>query len=569
MLAISVVSLLAVASPESIVRGDVGQRVDEYFTRLEKFGWSGAALVAWKGEVVLEKGWGFADRDKKIPFTEDTVSSIGSVTKQFTGAAIVKLEMQGKLRVEDPLSKFFPAAPPDKAAITIHQLLTHTSGLGDLELGDDDTIGRDEMLRLAFASPLHAKPGAQFEYSNLGFSVAAAIVEVASGKSYEQVLHDELFAPAGMTSTGYLLPKWNRDRMAHGYDAQGRDVGTFENRNWGAGGPGWVLMGNGGILSTPRDMYRWHVALAGESVLSKAAKEKLQKPYVPTHAGDVYAYGWGVEKTPRGTTLVWHNGGNGIFFTDFRRYVDEDAVAYVNSNGAVRATEIGARQLPALMFGGEVAMPPRVVPLDAARAAALEGHYATAAGDAIEVARDGDGFTLSGRGDALVARLGGLQPPGAFPELEARVRRVVENQAKGDFEAVHEAMGPNAPPVDRIRANQTAIWKRWRDSLGEFSGVDLVGASRKGAVRVVARLRFERGSQTMGYEFMGPELAGILPLDGPATLRVLPTSDREFAWFDPQQPKPTIVRFEIGNDGRATSLTLSTSVDDVTARRAP
>lgn len=111
-----------------IVRAKTGKTLDEYLTRLEKFGFSGAVIASKDGEIILSKGYGWADRAKKIPFTPETVSSIGSITKQFTAAGILKLETQGKLRVEDPIGKFLTDVPPDKAGITIHHLLTHTAG---------------------------------------------------------------------------------------------------------------------------------------------------------------------------------------------------------------------------------------------------------------------------------------------------------------------------------------------------------------------------------------------------------------------------------------------------------
>ena len=106
-----------------------GAKVDRYLARLQKIGFSGAVLVARNGEVILEKGYGFADRERRIPITPDTVFTVGSITKQFTAAAILKLEMQGKLRVTDRIGKHLPGVPEDKAGITLHHLLTHSAGL--------------------------------------------------------------------------------------------------------------------------------------------------------------------------------------------------------------------------------------------------------------------------------------------------------------------------------------------------------------------------------------------------------------------------------------------------------
>src|SRR3970040_1565221 len=110
----------AAALQANAVRGETGKRLDEYLTRLEKFGFSGAAIASKNGEIILSKGYGWGNREKKIPFTPETVSSIRSITKQFTAAAILKLEMMGKLRVEDSIRKYFPDVPADTTGITLH-----------------------------------------------------------------------------------------------------------------------------------------------------------------------------------------------------------------------------------------------------------------------------------------------------------------------------------------------------------------------------------------------------------------------------------------------------------------
>jgi CubicO group peptidase (beta-lactamase class C family) len=181
-----------------VVAGDVGRKVDEFMSRLEAWGFSGAVIVAKDGQIVMSKGYGLANREQKIPFTPETVSSIGSITKQFTAAAILKLEMQGKLKVGDPIGKYLPGVPPDKADITIHHLLTHTAGVrADFGGRDSDPIARDDLVKLVLASPLRFKPGVRYEYSNEGYSLAGAIVERVSGASYEAFLSEHLFKPAG------------------------------------------------------------------------------------------------------------------------------------------------------------------------------------------------------------------------------------------------------------------------------------------------------------------------------------------------------------------------------------
>ena len=146
-----------------------------------------------------------------MPNTAHTVFSLGSVTKQFTAAAILKLEEQGS---SAPIGRFI-GAPADKAGITLHQLLTHTAGL-PVYTGDDfEPAGRDETVAKMLAAPLRFPPGSDFAYSNAGYSLLAAIVVLASGEGYEEFLRANLFTPAGLEATGYRLPDWDARVIAH------------------------------------------------------------------------------------------------------------------------------------------------------------------------------------------------------------------------------------------------------------------------------------------------------------------------------------------------------------------
>lgn len=321
------------SKPAATVSGAIGEKLDRHLTKLVKRGYSGAVIVAKDGQVILRKGYGYANREKGLAVTPDTVFTIGSITKQFTGAAIVKLEMQGKLRVTDTINQYLADVPDDKKKITIHQLLTHTSGLTGM-LGDDFDVNatREAMLKLIMKSKLESKPGSKHEYSNVGYSLLGMIIEKVSGMGYEAYLRENLFIPAGMMQTGYILPKYVPDSLAIGYDKDKR-WGTVLGHPMLKDGPCWHLRANGGIHSTIDDMYKWHTALLGTKILSEKAKKKYLAPHVDEGYGDsFYGYGWVTFKTRRGTKMIGHNGGNMIFFADFHRYVDEDVVIFHATN---------------------------------------------------------------------------------------------------------------------------------------------------------------------------------------------------------------------------------------------
>lgn len=283
-------------------------------------GSSGSLVATVRGEVVTCRGWGEADRETGAAAGCETVYDIGSVSKQFTAAAVVKLQMQGRLRVSDPIDRFFDDVPLNKRGITVEHLLTHTAGLVEA-LGDDyEPLTRRAMITGALTSELMTRPGARYHYSNVGYSLLAAIIEKASGLPYEDYLTRELFAPAGMTHTGNVLPDWDPDDVAVEYDAQDRPQGRPYDHPWSADGPYWNLRGNGGLLSTAHDMGRWLLALESDRVLDERAKDELFRPRVLEEPGGNtrYAYGWVVADTPFGK-VNWHNGGNGWAYAEVAR----------------------------------------------------------------------------------------------------------------------------------------------------------------------------------------------------------------------------------------------------------
>jgi CubicO group peptidase (beta-lactamase class C family) len=267
-----------------VVKGDMAQKVDTYLSRIAPFGFSGALLISRDGKIVLNKGYGLALRSQGIPNTAETVFSTGSLTKQFTAAGIMKLEMTGKLNTRDPISKYFEDVPEDKQGITLHHLLTHTAGVVDAVGPDFVEALRDTTVKKILERPLQFPPGQRFSYSNAGYSLLAAVIEKVSGKTYEAFQREQLFLPAGMKNTGYRLPDWKGRVIAHWYVGD-RDNGTPLEKPY----PYWNLLGNGGILSTTGDMYRWHLALLGDKVLSESVKKKMFTP-----VENDYGYGWDI-----------------------------------------------------------------------------------------------------------------------------------------------------------------------------------------------------------------------------------------------------------------------------------
>lgn len=319
---------------QTIDEKKVSKRIDNYLSAMEQVGFYGSVLVAIDGEKVISKGYGFSDVEKQIRNSPNTIFDIGSITKQFTAAAILKLEMQGKLSTSDRISKFFDNLPADKQQITIHDLLRHQSGLISTVGSDFEKITKEEFLQKVTGSDLLFPVGSSFSYSNVGYSLLAMIIEKISHQSYETYLYENLWKPSQMEMTGYKRPAFDKNLVAVGYENDQKVWGKPTDKAWDTASPYWHLKGNGGILSTTGDLYKWHLSLLTEKVLSKDAKQKLYHPQLRAEETEnsYYAYGWDISKTNRNTTQVWHNGTNRILYADFLRFIDENVTFIMLSN---------------------------------------------------------------------------------------------------------------------------------------------------------------------------------------------------------------------------------------------
>jgi len=571
LLLLTAIPLLA-APDRGTVSGPVGEKLDAYLTRLEGYGFAGSILVAKDGRILLHKGYGLADREKGIPFTPETAFDIGSITKQFTAAAILALESEGKLKVTDPLGKYFDV-PQDKAGITLHHLLTHSAGLQDVFGGDYEEMTRDGLVQAALASQLLWPPGTRYQYSNAGYSLLAAIVEKVSGKPYETFLRETFFKPAGMEKTGYRLPAWKPEELAHGYRG-GEPWGTPLDHAWAPDGPWWNLRGNGGILSTTGDLHKWYLALEKGEVLSKEEQAKAYTPHVPENeeGSSHYGYGWAIDKGPGGTRRIAHNGGNGIFAADFQRYPDDRLVLITGSAQSDFMSILVAVHLSRMLFGQEPPMPPAVVPRDAAALAKRAGTYVLPGGGRLEVtagtARPGRvaGLTITPEGQDAFAALTGAGPADRerYAALDSRVISSLEAARKGSFQPLRELYGTDEP-VEAVAAEFKNEWATYEKELGPFQRFEPLGTGPLvpgGRVVTWVRLVFERGFRTLTHGWRAPIVAVVQTVQEPTGPTFLPVGPRELAAYEPRSGAVSRVTFETGEGGAEVLL-----VGEAKARR--
>jgi D-alanyl-D-alanine carboxypeptidase len=310
----------------------------------------GAILVAHHGKVIYSDAKGQADRDRQTSNTLDTSFRMGSMNKMFTAAAILQLVQAGKVRLDAPLGTYVTGYPNRDVAtkVTVHHLLTHTGGTGDI-FGPEFDAHRlelrtlDDYVKLYGARGLEFEPGSKWEYSNYGFLLLGVIVERVSGRSYYDYVRDRIFRPAGMTGSGSEPEDAAVPGRAKGYMLQKGawvpNTGTLPYRGTSAGG-GYTTVG---------DLLRFATALTGHVLLDERHTALLTTGKVDTGGGDKYAYGF-AESTEGGVRSFGHNGGAPGMNGDLRIFPDTGYVVAALANtgfGASEAASWVSERLPA------------------------------------------------------------------------------------------------------------------------------------------------------------------------------------------------------------------------------
>ncbi|HWA33041.1 MAG TPA: serine hydrolase domain-containing protein [Cyclobacteriaceae bacterium] len=312
---------------------------------------SGQILISQKGKILFNKAYGYANLEFSVPNDVNTEFHIMSITKSFTAAAILILEQRELLTTEDPVSKYVPDYPQGNK-ITIHHLLSHTSGIPDINDLPEYKIGKLQhqtpatLMEMYKNKPLEFQPGEDYQYSNSNYSFLAFIVERLSKKTFGEFLKENIFIPVGMTHTlhhddmSQVIPK-----LADGYVPDGHfGLQKTPYLDWTS------KTGSGTVISTAEDLNKWNVALLGTSILSDASKKKMFTEY--KQAG----YGWYLGKQ-NDRNYIFMNGLTSGFSAHIGRYPEEEVCVIVLSNYFVYISKQMALDLAGIVFNKPVDVP--------------------------------------------------------------------------------------------------------------------------------------------------------------------------------------------------------------------
>ncbi|HGJ66829.1 TPA: DUF3471 domain-containing protein [bacterium] len=412
--------LIAKGADTNIKMPDKEILADAVFNRVFKGDSPGASvLVAKDGKIIYQKGFGYADIGNKVPFTIETKSRIGSITKQFTASAILKLQEEGKLSVNDKLSKFIPDFPRGDE-VTVHQLLTHISGIQSYTSKPDFMnkvlyeVKPEELIEYFKNDPYNFNPGEKWMYNNSGYFLLGYIVEKISAMSFDDYLKKTFFEPLGMKNTGIHKSREILENEAYGYSYEN---GKFQKAtNWDMSWAG----GAGALYSTVGDLYLWNEAVFNGKVLNEESLKsaftpvKLNDGTEPKELGGGYGYGW-VVMEHRGLKTILHGGGLNGFNSDLTRYSDISATVVVLQNCLDPAPGMAASQLSSQIqeiFFWEQMRPQESVKVDKTVSANKYDDYVGMydyGGAIMKIRRDGE---------HLLAQLAGQPEFEIFPKSE-------------------------------------------------------------------------------------------------------------------------------------------------------
>jgi CubicO group peptidase (beta-lactamase class C family) len=409
-----------------------------------------AVLVARDGKILFEKGYGFANIENSVPVTPETKFRIGSITKQFTAAAILRLQEKGKLNVTNTLAQYIPDFPRG-GEVTLRHLLTHTSGIHSYtskpDFMENARLGTtpEALIDSIKKDPFDFSPGEKWDYCNSGYFLLGWIVEKVSGQPYAEYLKKEFFEPLGMNDTGIHTATAILKHEATGYSYEN---GKFQKAmNWDMSKAG----GAGAIYSTVGDLFRWNEAVFNGKVLSEASLEAAFTPVITKQDTDLsgkketgYGYGWGVGNL-RGLKAIGHGGGLHGFLSDLARYPGQKFTVVVLANALVAPSGLVpsaiAAQLAPLYLWRE--MKAREIPSTVAVApeslAAFVGRYDYG----------GPVLTVTREDNRLFAQLTGQGKLEIFPKsadtffwkvVEAEVK-FVKNDKGEVIKAIHKQSG--------------------------------------------------------------------------------------------------------------------------------
>ena len=452
---------------------ELQKKVDALFAEWDHWDSPGAALAVVKdGEVIYKRGYGSAQLEYNIPITPSTIFHVASVSKEFTAFAISLLEEQGKLSLDDDIHKYLPEVPDFGEKITIRHLIHHINGMRDqwqlLAMAGwrlDDVITKEHILKLVRQQrDLNFKPGAEYLYSNTGFTLLAEIVERITGKTFREWTAENIFTPLGMSNTHFhddheMVVK-NR-----AYSYRKDDEGT-----WKKSVLSYANVGATSLFTTVEDLARWALNFEEKRVGGPAVIERMQEQGVLNN-GEKISYARGLVISDfRGLRTVGHSGGDAGFRTHFLMFPEQRFSVIVFSNLAQFNPRRLAQQV-AEIYLGDVMTPeemkgddePKTVEIDPVVLDSYVGRFKLKIGIIVTIEKEGDTLTVTAQNEEKIAMHPVSETEFYIEEINGRITFEVDENGRVDKLVL--VQGDSTIPGERIELSELSA-----EELGDYAG---------------------------------------------------------------------------------------------------
>jgi CubicO group peptidase (beta-lactamase class C family) len=539
-----------------------GMRVHALLSRLAEYGYAGSAAVGGQDGLWFAAAYGLRDRERGLPFEVTTAVDIGSLTKVFTATLIMRLAEEHLLDVNARITRYLPDVPPDKAGITVHHLLTHTSGLlrSAVALGIDEHTERDAFVAAVLESDLLYSPGDRFEYSDTGYDLLAALAEIVTGQPYDEALTVRVLRPAGLHHTRYIgSSDASPGTVSDSYSAP---LGSpwLDDRE-GPSVVSWYNRGSGGLVSTTRDLQALARALDSGRLLRPATVARMRLPSSTVSADVGYGYGWFVKDDGDGR-VVFHGGDIAGYKAHLEIDLESGRIVSVLDNvlGWERVTD---RYVVDAWDGAGPGLPPRVHPSPGS-AHALAGTYRTDDGGVLVLWDESGLLGAEGRGQAVVDLLFGITDRRLW-DRTAAAESVMTAVAAGDAAYLSSTMRDR----DRITGmpqRLLRIWTQLAAGRGPARETHVTGSypAQDGTMISFVTVRRDAGADPLRLIWRGDRLVSVGGGEGlrVPTAALTSVDSLTAARFEPSTGMTTLIRLT-----GAGTLTLSVGDRSVLARR--
>ncbi|MEP6712012.1 MAG: serine hydrolase [Ferruginibacter sp.] len=548
----------------------VNLQLDNLLRWEEKFGFTGSVLVVKDGKIILNKGYGYANKNQGWSNTPKTAFYIASVSKPITALGVMKLVEEKKISLSDPITKYFQNVPDNKKSITIEMLLTHTSGLEHTYSCDDITDRRIAIETILNKTPLVAPPGNKYNYSGDNYTLLAAIIDITSGDSFENYVAKNILQPAGITHpafTGYLDHIRLEDYAAPSGNSSYKSLKNIDGT--------WGRKGRAGMVLSVEDLYKLDKAFSENKIFQAGTTENILSPKIKNNTtSENYGYGFSLGTTIRGTKVFGHSGdddgvGHNVEYLDFP---DENVKIFIASNSGMYSgtswTAVISSMLQRFLFKSNYNYTADKLYYNefqnysSIEVEKLEGVYKNGNTDYHVWINNNGQLIVSPVGEEVAETFGYSK---AYSQKNQLTKSILEEAIQQQFNTLQASAKDNAS-FEKLKATFSSVLKTLTEKNGSLEKIEILGTANTWSGNYHAdiatwfKLVFKNKTQQYRLEWDGNnKIAGIAGtrMKYPIMFTLNVIAKHEFIGFDPGNGRTIAVNFLTQNGENKNMMELS------------